>query len=172
MESFITEQCYTSHLMKTLILFLLCLLPSLSFGQNVKEYVASLRGSDTVRVFSDEKPDLLVTVWSKWIERSGGIAQFRIEAEPLPTPPNRSISVLDKGAYILRLRSCVLGLSLEGSDSFPIGTVLLASTIGRIDENGHMVSLDGSGNYHLTSAQYRDFVQRGGWSFTWTCPNT
>jgi hypothetical protein len=157
--------------MKTLLFLLLCLLPAIALGQNVKGYAASLRGSDTVHVFNDEKLDLVVTVWSKWIERSGGTAQFRIEAEPLSSPPNRSISVLDKGAYIQRLRNCVLGLSLEGGDSFPIGTVFLSSTIGRIDENGHMVTLDGSGQYHLTASQYRDFVQHGGWSFTWTCQN-
>ena len=152
------------------------MLASLSFctvatTQQTKSYPVSFRGRGDVPIVPDKDMTLGVALWSKW---SGppGVARFHLVGTPrIISDKEVGVALIApaKHTYILSMSGCRISINLKDGDDFLFGSVPLNVT-DEVDSNGLKQDIDCVGKINMSQHDYEDFVRKGSWALSYSCP--
>jgi hypothetical protein len=139
-----------------------------AIAQRGKSYASAFRGNVRGPVLTDPYISTSAFMWSKW---ASGVTMVHMTILPISIehkwlePDDFRKAQQD---YLRRLQECSLFARLIGPDEFPYGDAQLTMTL-EVDKEG-AADMDGVGRLRMTESEYLNFVRRGYWQLSFSCP--
>jgi hypothetical protein len=122
-------------------------------------------GSDTVKIFEDDKHQATFQMTTSWIPGEGhkGFIRYRVSATGI------GLTLKEAPPYIERLHKCDITAILYDSGKFVLRRIPLIFMRG-VADSGDVVEMNANDLDQMDLAEYRRFISKGSWQVSWVCP--